>query len=244
MRIMVKLGWKAGPEQYQPDELLEYAVVADQSGFESLDVSDHFHPWAESGHACFSWTWLGAAAVKTKKIELGPGVTCPILRYHPSIIAQASATLDNFAPGRTYLAIGTGEALNEYSAVGAWPDYDVRQDMMRESIDLIRQLWTGDEITFNGMYYNTQKARLYTPPVSDIPLYVSSLVPESAGFAGRYGDGLITVGGNKPEHYEQMLENFEVGAREAGKDPSSMPRLIELNVAYTDDTDSASTDHA
>ena len=239
MRTMVKLGWKAGPEQYQPDELLEYAVVADQSGFESLDVSDHFHPWAESGHACFSWTWLGAAAVKTKKIELGPGVTCPILRYHPSIIAQASATLDNFAPGRTYLAIGTGEALNEYSAVGAWPDYDVRQDMMRESIDLIRQLWTGDEITFNGMYYNTQKARLYTPPVSDIPLYVSSLVPESAGFAGIYGDGLITVGGNKPEHYEQMLENFEVGAREVGKDPSSMPRLIELNVAYTEDTDSA-----
>lgn len=239
MRIMVKLGWKAGPEQYQPDELLDYAIAADQAGFETLDVSDHFHPWAESGHACFTWTWLGAAAVRTKNIELGTGVTCPIIRYHPSIIAQASATLDNLAPGRTYLAVGTGEALNEFSATGVWPDYDVRQDMMREGIELIRQLWTGSQVTFNGTYYQTEKARLYTPPVTSIPLYISSLVPESAGFAGLHGDGLITVGGNKPEYYKQMLENFDAGAREAGKDSSIMPKLIELNVAYTDDIDSA-----
>lgn len=235
---MLKLGWKAGPEQYPPTELLDYVVAAENAGFESVDVSDHFHPWSERGQACFTWTWLGAAAVKTKKIELGPGVTCPILRYHPSIIAQASATVDNFAPGRTYLAVGTGEALNEYASTGAWPDYDERQAMMLEAIQLIRALWTGDEITFDGIFYSTRKARLFTPPVSNIPLYISSLVPESAAFAGRHGDGLITMA-NDPDTVKQVVENFDDGAREMGKDPASMPRLIEINVAYTDDKDAA-----
>lgn len=235
---MLKLGWKAGPEQYQPNELLDYVVAAENTGFESVDVSDHFHPWSESGHACFTWSWLGAAAVKTKTIELGPGVTCPILRYHPAVIAQASATIDNFAPGRTYLAVGTGEALNEYSATGSWPDYDERQAMMLEAIQLIRALWTGSDVTFDGVYYETRKARLYTPPVSQIPLYVSSLVPESASFAGKYGDGLITVA-NDPDTMGQIVKNFEEGAGEMGKDPSTMPRLVEINVAYTDDQDSA-----
>src|SRR6185503_15046698 len=108
---MIKLGWKAGPEQYPPQQLLDYAVAAEQAGFDSIDVSDHFHPWSEEGQACFVWTWLGAAAVRTRKIILGTGVTCPILRYHPAIIAQAAATLAAFAPGRSFLGLGTGEAL-------------------------------------------------------------------------------------------------------------------------------------
>ncbi len=235
---MLKLGWKAGPEQYQPTELLDYVVAAENAGFESVDVSDHFHPWSGRGHACFTWAWLGAAAVKTKNIELGPCVTCPILRYHPSVIAQAAATIDNLAPGRTYLAVGTGEALNEYSACGKWPGYMERQSMMLEAIQLIRALWTGGEVTFDGNYYVTRKARLYTPPVSRIPLYVSSLVPESAGFAGMHGDGLVTVAGDL-ETTRQIVKNFDEGARKMGKDPSNMPRLIELNVAYTDDFDAA-----
>lgn len=110
---MLRLGWKAGPEQYPPGELLEYAVDAEQAGFDSIEVSDHFHPWSEEGEACFVWTWLGAAAVRTDSVGLGPGVTCPTLRYHPAIIAQASATLACFAPGRSFLCVGTGEALNE-----------------------------------------------------------------------------------------------------------------------------------
>jgi coenzyme F420-dependent glucose-6-phosphate dehydrogenase len=235
---MLKLGWKAGPEQYQPTELLDYVMAAENAGFETVDISDHFHPWSEQGHACFTWAWLGAAAVKTNRIELGPGVTCPILRYHPTVIAQAAATIDNFAPGRTYLAVGTGEALNEYAATGSWPDYLERQAMMLEAIQLIRALWTGGEVTFDGTYYAARKAKLYTPPTSRIPLYVSSLVPESAGFAGMYGDGLITVA-NDPDTTKQIVENFENGAREMGKDPSTMPRLIEVNVAYTDDKDAA-----
>ncbi len=229
---MLQLGWKAGPEQYPPTELCDYAVAAEQAGFETIDVSDHFHPWAEAGQAAFSWTWLGAAAVRTKRIHLGTGITCPILRYHPSVIAQAAATVSCFAPGRTYLGVGTGEALNEYAATGEWPGYEERQERLAEAIDLIRALWSGEQVTYEGKYYKTRKAKLYTLPASPIPLYVSTLSPNSATFAGKYGDGLITVGGKQPEMYKQLLAQFEKGAKEAGKDPANMPRLIELNVAY------------
>ena len=229
---MLQFGWKAGPEQYPPTELCDYAVVAEQAGFETIDVSDHFHPWSEAGQAAFTWTWLGAAAVRTKRIHLGTGITCPILRYHPSVIAQAAATVSCFAPGRTYLGVGTGEALNEYAATGEWPGYEERQERLAEAIDLIRALWSGEQVTFEGKYYKTRKAKLYTPPAAPIPLYVSTMTPNSAAFAGKYGDGLITVGGKQPEIYQKLLEQFEKGAKEAGKNPATMPRLIELNVAY------------
>jgi len=232
---MLQLGWKAGTEQYPPGELLDYAIAAEKAGFDSIDVSDHFHPWSERGQACFVWSWLGAVAAKTSKITLGTGVTCPILRYHPAVIAQAAATMGCFAPGRFYLGVGTGEALNEYSATGQWPDYKIRQAQLAEAIELIRALWTGEKITREGAYYQSRQAKLYTLPGQPIPLYVSTLVPDSARFAGKYGDGLITVGGNEPDTYRQIIENFEAGAREAGKDPSRAPRMVELAVAYTDD---------
>ncbi|MHB8599411.1 MAG: TIGR03557 family F420-dependent LLM class oxidoreductase [Ktedonobacteraceae bacterium] len=236
---MVQLGWKAGPEQFPPAELLDYAVAADKAGFDSIDVSDHFNPWSEAGQAAFTWTWLGAVAARTNRIHMGTGVTCPILRYHPAVIAQAAATLTHLAPGRVYLGVGTGEALNEYAATGEWPEYEERQEMLAEAIDLIRALWSGEEVSFDGAYYTTRKAKLYTPPTSPIPIYVSALVPNSAKFAGQYGDGLFTVGGKKPDLYKQIIKNFEDSASEAGKDPAQMPRLIELNVEYTDELDSA-----
>ena len=235
----IQLGWKAGPEQYPPNELLDYAVAAEQAGFDSLDVSDHFHPWSETGQACFTWTWLGAAAVRTSRIHLGTGVTCPILRYDPAVVAQMAATLGVMAPGRAFLSVGTGEALNEYAATGMWPGYQERQERLIEAIDLIRRLWTGDEVTHEGIYYETRKARLYTRPEQPIPLYVSTLVPDSAVFAGHCGDGLITVGGEPPEHYKQIIESFGRGARAEGKDPTTMPKLIELGVAYTSDEQAA-----
>lgn len=239
---MLKLGIKLGPEEYPPTDLLNYAIAAEETGFEAIDVSDHFHPWCEVGQSCYTWTWLGAAAARTKSIELGPGVTCPILRYHPAIIAQAAATLDHFAPGRTYLGLGTGEALNEYSSTGVWPGFSDRQQMLQEAIELIRELWTGDLVTFDGAFYSTRKSKLYTAPKSWIPIIVSSLVPNSATFAGTYGDGLFTVGGKPPEVIRQIVSNFETGADRAGKDPAEMPRMIELNVAYTDDPKTAITD--
>jgi coenzyme F420-dependent glucose-6-phosphate dehydrogenase len=236
---MLKLGWKAGPEQYSPLELLDYAVAAEQAGFDTIDSSDHFNPWSEEGQACFTWTWFGALAVKTSHIQFGTGVTCPILRYHPAIIAQAAATCSSMAPGRVYLGVGTGEALNEYASTGQWPGYDERQEMLAEAIDLMRALWSGQEVTFEGTYYQTRKAKLFTTPASPIPIYISSLVPESATFAGAYGDGLFTVGGKQPELYRNLIKNFEESARQNGKDPAKLPKSIELNVAYTQDTDGA-----
>lgn len=235
---ILTLGWKAWPEQYSPNDLLEQAIAADNAGFDSLNMSDHFHPWSEAGQACFTWTWLGAAAALLKRLELGTGVTCPILRYNPAVVAQAAATVDHMSRGTTYLGIGTGEALNEYSSVGDWPGYDERRDMMRESIDLMRALWSGDKVSFNGNYYRTRDAKLYTLPKRRIPIYISSLVPESAYFAGQYGDGLIT-GGNTPDVLKQILENFNAGAMDAGKDPDSMPKQIEYFVAYTEDEEAA-----
>ncbi len=236
---MLQLGYKAGTEQFPPTALLEYAIDAEKFGFDSIDVSDHFHPWSEEGQAAFTWTWLGALASHTTRIHMGPGITCPILRYHPAIIAQAAATLSCFAPGRTYLGVGTGEALNEYAATGMWPEYEEREERLLEAIDLIRQLWSGKEITFEGKYYRTKKARLYTPPAAPIPIYYSALAPRSAKIAGKYGDGIITVGGKQPGLYKQILQNFEDGAQQAGKNPSNMPKLLELNVEYTNDLETA-----
>jgi coenzyme F420-dependent glucose-6-phosphate dehydrogenase len=239
MAHVVTLSWKAAPEQYPPVELLGYAIMAEQAGFDSIEVSDHFQPWSEAGQACFTWTWLGAVAAKTNKIQIGTGVTCPILRYHPAIIAQAAATVSHFAPNRSYLSVGTGEALNDYAATGMWPDYAERQARLAEAIDLIRTLWTGREVTHDGPYYQTRKAKLYTPPATPIPLYISTMTPGSATFAGQHSDGLITVGGQEPGLYRQIMTNFEAGAKEQGKDPSQLPRLIELSVAYTDDWQAA-----
>jgi coenzyme F420-dependent glucose-6-phosphate dehydrogenase len=218
-----------------PNDLLEPAIAAERAGFDLVEASDHFHPWDESGQASFIWTWLGAAAARTRHIGLGTGVTCPILRYHPATVAQASATFAVMAPNRAYLGIDTGEALNEYAATGLWPEYDERQARMAESIQLIRALWSGERVTHTGAFYATRGAKLYTRPATPPPLYISALVPESAAFAGQYGDGLITVGGKEPELYQRMIQRFEEGARHAGKEPSGMPRLIELNAAYTAD---------
>jgi coenzyme F420-dependent glucose-6-phosphate dehydrogenase len=232
---MLQLGWKAGTEQYPPEELLDYAIAAEEAGFDCIGASDHFHPWAEKGQACFVWSWLGTVAAKTNKITLGTGVTCPTLRYHPAVIAQAAATMACLAPKRFFLGLGTGEALNEYSCTGQWPEYEARQAQLAEAIELIRALWAGEKVTHRGAHYQTRQAKLYTRPRDPIPLYISSMVPNSARFAGKYGDGLITVGGEAPETYRQISNNFEAGARDAQKDPSQMPRMIELAVAYTAD---------
>jgi coenzyme F420-dependent glucose-6-phosphate dehydrogenase len=230
------LGWKAGPEQFGPRELIDYALAAEQAGFDLIDMSDHFHPWDPSGACPFTWTVLGAVAARTNRIKLGPGVTCPILRYHPSVIAQASATLEVMAPGRSYLAVGTGEALNEYSAMGEWPSYRKRQDMLGEAIDLIRMLWTGEEVTYDGYFFSTRKARLYTPPETAPPLFVSTMTPDSAGFAGEKGDGLITVGGQTPEVYKGIMNGFDEASARA-----SRGRIVEVQVAFTDDTNAATS---
>jgi coenzyme F420-dependent glucose-6-phosphate dehydrogenase len=158
---MLQLGWKAGTEQYSPAELLEYAVLAEEAGFDSINVSDHFHPWSEKGEACFAWTWLGAATAKTRKITLGTGVTCPILRYHPAIISQAAATVACLAPNRCFLGVGTGEALNEYSSTAQWPAYKQRQAQTAEAIELIRALCRGQNYSSRDILPDPAGKTLY-----------------------------------------------------------------------------------
>lgn len=236
---MATFGWKAGAEQYPPGELLDYAKLADEAGFDLLDISDHFHPWSEEGQACFAWTWLGAAAVSTRRIRLGTGVTAPILRYHPAVVAQAAATLAVMAPGRAWLGVGTGEALNDSAATGYWPHSRERQARLREAVGLMRALWAGEPVTHEGEFWEMKGAQLFTRPEQPVPIVVSSMVPESAALAGELGDGLITVGGKEPGVYRQILAQFEAGARATGKDPARMPRMIELHVSYANGQDEA-----
>jgi coenzyme F420-dependent glucose-6-phosphate dehydrogenase len=236
---MLQLGWKAGTEQYGPRELVDLAVAAEAAGFDSVDASDHFHPWAEKGQASFVWSVLGAIATRTSRIVLGTGITCPILRYHPAIVAQAAATVATLGRGRFFLGVGTGEALNEYSATGVYPPYNERRAMLAEAIEVIRALWTGEKITHEGTYYDTRQAKLYTLPDEPIPIYISSMVPNSATFAGEHGDGLITVGGEEPDTYQEMFKNFDAGAKTRRRKGERAPRMIELAVAYTDDEEAA-----
>ncbi|MDW5552087.1 TIGR03557 family F420-dependent LLM class oxidoreductase [Methanosarcina sp.] len=237
---MLKLGYKIAPEQFPPSDMLQQVITAEKAGFESIDASDHFHPWSEEGQACFIWSWLGAAAASTQNIELGTGLTCPILRYNPAIIAQAAATVSSIAGGRTYLAVGTGEALNEYSVTLEWPQYDERQIRMIEAVGLIRELWTGQKVSYDGCYYRTKNAKLYTLPKNNIPIYISSLVPESAYVAGYYGDGLLTVGGEPDtQKYDKILSEFEKGARDSGKNPEHLPKAVELFVDYGTDPETS-----
>jgi coenzyme F420-dependent glucose-6-phosphate dehydrogenase len=232
---MVAFGWRAGLEQYGPGEALQYAAAADEAGFDLLAASDQFHPWNEAGQSSAAWTWLGAAAVKTRRIHLGTGVTCPILRYHPAVIAQSAQTLAVMAPGRVFLTVGTGQAINEYAASGDWPGFAERQERLAEAVDLIRELWTGETVSFNGLYYQTNKAKLFTRSDIPVPLYISAMFPGSAYFAGLHGDGFLTKGGLPEDVYRQMIESFDRGAEEAGRHPRLLPKMINLLVSYSED---------
>ena len=235
----LELGWKAGPEQYPPQELLDYAIAAEAAGFDTIDASDHFHPWSEAGQASFVWTWLGAVAARTQRIHMGPGITCPILRYHPSVIAQASATLAAMAPGRVYLAVGTGEALNEYAATGEWPGYEERQARMEEAIDLIRQLWTGEPIDLQALIIIPTRPSSIHAPSKLFPSIYRRWCPT----ARRLPVGSAMALSRSVVRSLISIVNSSRASRTAraqtGKDPAQQRRLIELNVAYTDDEESA-----
>ena len=163
---MLKLGYKASAEQFAPSALLEFGVLAEQAGFDSCFVSDHFQPWKHTdGHAPNSLVWLGALGARTRRVVMGTSVLTPTFRYHPSIVAQAIATLGSMCPGRVILGLGTGEGLNEVPATGAsWPEFKERFARLREAVQLIRRLWTEERVTFEGQYYRTNKATIYDRP--------------------------------------------------------------------------------
>ncbi|HEY8491490.1 MAG TPA: TIGR03557 family F420-dependent LLM class oxidoreductase [Dehalococcoidia bacterium] len=226
---MLELGYKAATEQIQPRDLLEYAVQAEAAGFDSVWASDHFHPWMDRGASTFVWTWLGALGERTERLRLGTEVTCPTLRYHPALVAQAAATLGAMYPGRAFLSVGSGESLNETPLTGLWPAYAERRDRLAEAVDLIRRLWTGRSVTFHGEFYDTYSAKLYTVPETPPPIYLAADGPRSARLAGRAADGLITTS-TTPQQYEPVLGAFREAAQAAGRDPEALPRCVEIKV--------------
>jgi coenzyme F420-dependent glucose-6-phosphate dehydrogenase len=234
---MLRLGYKASAEQFGPRALLDFAVDAEQNGFDSVFVSDHFQPWRHSdGHAPFAFAWLGATGERTKRVLLGTSVVTPTFRYHPALVAQAFGTLGSLNPGRIILGVGTGEHLNEGALGIAWPDNKERFARLREAVKLIKLLWTDDSVTFNGEYYRTRNATIYDKPASPIPIYVGAGGPQVAKYAGRAGDGLICTSGKGMELYsEQLLPSFAEGAATEGRDAGELDRMIEVKVSYDSD---------
>jgi coenzyme F420-dependent glucose-6-phosphate dehydrogenase len=242
--VTLRLGYKASAEQFGPRELLDFSVRAEELGFDSVAVSDHFQPWRHStGRAPNALVWLGALAARTERVAIGTSVLTPTLRYHPAIVAQAFGTLAQLAPGRVFLGVGTGEAMNETPATGLeWPAFKERFDRLVEAIELKRLLWAEERVTFAGTYYRTEAATIYERPEHPIPIYVAASGARTAKMAGRVGDGFICTSGKKPELYRELLDAVREGAREAGKDPAAVHRLIEVKVSYDHDSERARHD--
>ena len=233
----VRFGYKASAEQFDPLTLLEYARQAERVGLELIGVSDHFQPWRHhGGHAPAALTWLGAAAVATERAALGTSVLTPTLRYQPSVVAQSFATLGCITPGRVFLGVGTGEALNETPATGQeFPRRKERRRRLAEAIDLIRLLWSEERVDFEGEYYRTSKATIYDRPEVPVPIYVAASGPLAAKLAGRAGDGFICTSGKDPALYDELLGKVAEGAEAAGRDPAGIRRMIEVKVSYDRD---------
>ncbi len=220
------VGYHCAAEQFAPSELVEFAVAAEAAGFQGATMSDHLHPWQDNqGHAGHAWMMLAAIAAKTERFVVGTGITCPIYRHHPLEVAHAFATLGVLFPGRVFLGVGTGEAVNE--APSGWGPYRERSERLVEAIHLIRQLWTGGWVDFEGQYYHVRDAKLYDVPASPVPIYVAASGPRSVRIAAREGDGWITDH-RTIRRGEAQKRTFEAEARAAGKDPAVMPRVTEL----------------
>jgi len=242
---MLKFGYKASAEQFDPRQLLEFSVVAEQVGFDSVWVSDHFQPWRhQDGHAPYSLAWMGALGERTEHVTIGTSVATPTFRYHPSIIAQAMGTLAVLNPGRVVLGVGTGESLNEVPATGMeWPKFKERFARLRESIELMRKLWTEERVTYKGEYYQTHRATIYDRPPQPVPIYIAASGPTASRLAGRVGDGFICTSGKAPELYrETLLPNVQEGLEKSGRGMNHLERMIEMKVSFDSDLQRAMDD--
>ena len=237
----VRIGYKASAEQFDPATLLEYTKAAEAAGLEIVATSDHFQPWRHrEGHSPAALPWLGAATQATTSALLGTSVLTPTLRYEPAIVAQAFATLGCLAPGRVFLGVGTGEAMNETPATGgAFPGRKERRVRMAEAIELIRRLWREERVDFEGEYYTTSQATIYDRPEAEVPIYVAASGPLAAKLAGRVGDGFICTSGKDPQLYLDLLEKVREGAEAAGRDHAQIKHMIEIKVSYDRDKQKA-----
>jgi coenzyme F420-dependent glucose-6-phosphate dehydrogenase len=222
-------------EQFHPRDLLEQAVAGEQAGFDGIACSDHLQPWWEPGHSGHAWIWLGAAAQATERVPVGPAVTVALKRYHPVVVAQGFATLEAMYPGRVFVGIGSGESLNESPLGLDWPSPGDQLAALEEALGLIRRLWNGERVDHEGRFFRTRRAYLHTRPERPPPLYVSAFHPGAARLAGRYGDGLWTMG--DPETVKQVLPAYREGCEEAGHEPGEI--VLEAMVSWAADDDTA-----
>ena len=228
---MAQIGYAAMLEQFHPKDLLGFCVQAEAAGFSGVMAADHVQPWVpQQGKAGFVWSFMTAAAERTRG-DIGPGVTCPSFRSHPAIIAQAAATMAAMYPGRFWLGLGSGEALNEHIVAGYWPEVAERISRMFESVEIIRKLFTGKDVKHAGEYYKMETMRLWTMPEQPPPIYVATAGPVTAEKTGQFCDGLITVGAPE-EKIETVFERFVKGALKADKDPSTMPKILQLHLSW------------
>jgi coenzyme F420-dependent glucose-6-phosphate dehydrogenase len=239
--VTLILGYKASNEQFGPSDLLRFVQHAEARGFEASGVSDHLQPWRHNGgHAPAVLPWLGAAAATTSSILLGTSVLTPTMRYHPAIVAQAFATLGCLAPGRVFLGVGTGEAMNETPITGGeFPGRKERRQKMAEAIDVIKRLWGEERVDYDGQFYKLRRATIYDRPAQPVPIYVAASGPLAAKLAGRVGDGFICTSGKDPQLYVDLLGNVRDGAEKAGRDPDAIRRMIEVKVSYDRDREVA-----
>ncbi|MCB1741685.1 MAG: glucose-6-phosphate dehydrogenase (coenzyme-F420) [Gammaproteobacteria bacterium] len=242
---MLKLGYKASAEQFGPRDLLEFSVHAEKAGFDSVFVSDHFQPWRHTGgHAPFSLSWLGALGERTERIVMGTSVATPTFRYHPSVVAQALGTLACLSPGRLVFGVGTGESLNEVPALGIkWPGFKERFGRLRESVELMRKLWSEERVTFEGDYYKTENATIYDRPDQPIPIYVAAAGPTASKYAGRVADGFICTSGKARELYtDTLIPNVEEGLGKSNRTLADVDMMIEVKVSFDTDKNRALED--
>jgi coenzyme F420-dependent glucose-6-phosphate dehydrogenase len=251
--MTLTLGYKASAEQFAPRELVEIAVAAEANGFESVFTSDHFQPWRhEGGHAPFSLTWMAAVGERTSTIKIGTSVMTPTFRYNPAVLAQAFASLGCLYPDRIIAGFGTGEALNEiatgFRGAGEqeWPEFKERFARLREAVRLMRAVWSGDRVNFDGDYYSTHDASIYDRPEGGVPVYIAAGGPTVAKYAGRAGDGFICTSGKGMELYtEQLIPAVKEGVvlRQAQQPDASayddLDRMIEIKLSYEETREAA-----
>ena len=242
MTFPLRFGYKASSEQFGPSELVEFGVLAEEMGFDSVFLSDHFQPWMhDGGHAPAALPWLGALGARTERVLIGTSVLTPTFRYHP-VIAQAFATLGVMFPDRVVLGVGTGEALNEVTLGLEWPDAPERFQRLKEAILMIQQLWADERVTYDGTYYSVKDATIYDRPGAEhpVPIYIGAAGPAATRLAGRIADGFITTSGKKRELYtDTLLPALADGLGKAGRASDAIDTLMEVKVSYHPDHDTA-----
>jgi len=222
-------------EQFPPSDLLRQAVEAERAGFDGIGCSDHLQPWWEGGESGNAWVWLGAAGAATERVSLGTGVTPAGPRYHPVLIAQAWATLEEMFPGRPYLGFGSGESLNESPLGAEWPPVGEQVERMEEALEMILALFEGEELSGEGRHFATKGARLHTLPERRPPIYVSAFGPRAARIAGRLGDGLWTLA--DPESAPEVIDAYRGAAEDAGREPGEI--VLQAAFSWATDDDAA-----